>query len=510
MTVKLTPSHSDADSAFHCNSALGQVFTDAWVADEMVSVGGIELAKISSKYRVLDPACGDGKLLLSLVRGIMFTLPREKWAAAFEGIHGWDIDPLAIESCRKNLASATGRQTWDLKCCDALRAGEEGLPFEWCIANPPYIRIHNMDAVLRAFLRSTFPSCKSGMFDIYIAFIEKIAHLANRAIIICPASVRTSQASKSLRRQLVAGARICEVYDHGHKQRFADASVNTAYLVLGKNKTNTLAVYPPESPLPYICPFRHISGGEPWVTADIGRDTLTTRLRDICRISVGIATLADKVFIFPVSGDTGSGAMLVKTVAGFREIERELLKPIIKASVSSNNKRLAILCPYEVAANGEHRIIPEQSLMRLYPLAYSYLLEMRARLDTRDKGKKNPVAWYAFGRTQGLNTVHRQKLVFSPMADSGAPYYCAADAGTYYYSGYAAFPMPNMTLADIETVLTSDEFKAHLEVHCRKLSGTWTSCSKTEIQDMAVDGIVDLSVLVREPAKRFQRQQVKK
>jgi len=335
------------------------------------------------------------------------------------------------------------------------------------------------------------------MVDMYIAFIEKIESLAINAIIICPASVRTSQASRILREHLIQKARVKSVYDHGHQQRFPDASVNTAYIVIGANPDEFLTVVAPCG-TKYLSPLRNLAHGEAWVSAaaSTGKDV---RLRDVCDISVGIATLADKVYVLRPVHESSGAMVAVHTPVGIREIEGEILKPIIKASIAGEGQNFVILCPYSVSQTGKHEIIPEDVMASSFPNAYRYLCDMRVRLDKRDKGKGNPVAWYAFGRTQGLSTVSRDKIVFSPMADCGQPHFCIAPAGTYYYSGYAAFPKPNATLGDIEIILTSDGFKAHLEVHGRKMSGSWTSCSKSEIQDMPVQELIDVSAFCKQP-----------
>ena len=50
-----------------------------------------------------------------------------------------------------------------------------------------------------------------------------------------------------------------------------------------------------------------------------------------------------------------------------------------------------------------------------YPMVYQYLLSVKHELDKRDKGKPNPIGWYAFGRQQGLETSFGVKLLTSPI-----------------------------------------------------------------------------------------------
>ena len=74
-----------------------------------------------------------------------------------------------------------------------------------------------------------------------------------------------------------------------------------------------------------------------------------------------------------------------------------------------------ILFPYQKDGSDKQRIIPEETLKNDFPQTYSYLLKVKSELDRRDNGKPNAVAWYAFGRAQGLDNAFGKKIIFSPM-----------------------------------------------------------------------------------------------
>jgi hypothetical protein len=148
------------------------------------------------------------------------------------------------------------------------------------------------------------------------------------------------------------------------------------------------------------------------------QDKIGQRLGDICQISVGLTTLADGLFIFTV-GDEKDGVVEAVSKDGIAVyLEKELLKPIIKGSklkTVSDPVTEYILFPYFQDIAGKQRIIDEKTLQEKFPKTYSYLLKVKPALDRRDNGKPNAVAWYAFGRAQGLDSSFGKKIIFSPM-----------------------------------------------------------------------------------------------
>ena len=87
------------------------------------------------------------------------------------------------------------------------------------------------------------------------------------------------------------------------------------------------------------------------------------------------------------------------------------MRPIVKASIIKNSieeQHRYILFPYQ-KINEKNRLIGEEEITETYPLAHCLFRSIKDTLDKRDKGKKNPVGWYAFGRSQGLDTSFGKK-----------------------------------------------------------------------------------------------------
>lgn len=145
------------------------------------------------------------------------------------------------------------------------------------------------------------------------------------------------------------------------------------------------------------------------------QETDGIRLGELCQISVGITTLSDSLYLFSILEEDGDLVKVTSKNGTSVWIEKAILKPIIKGSKlkqSTDPITEYILFPYEKNVEDKHKIIKEERLKTDYPNAYAYLKTVKGELDKRDNGKTNPVAWYAFGRAQGLDSSFGKKDYF--------------------------------------------------------------------------------------------------
>jgi adenine-specific DNA-methyltransferase len=208
------------------------------------------------------------------------------------------------------------------------------------------------------------------------------------------------------------------------------------------------------------------------------------RLGDIADIHVGITTLADKLYIMRAPR-FAKGAAIINTPVGERRIEADMLRPIIKASVLRADlaaQERYVIFPYQ-KQNGKHAIIPEARLRRDYPLAYDYFLAVRDILAARDKGRPNPVAWFAFGRSQGLDTSFGEKILTAPM--NAAPRFIVwKDARYTFYSGYCI--KFDGDLQWLAAQLNSPEMAFYINLVSRDYQNNYKSFAKSFIADFYV------------------------
>lgn len=228
-------------------------------------------------------------------------------------------------------------------------------------------------------------------------------------------------------------------------------------------------------------------------------------------IRVGIATLRDNVYL--IDGFDQEEGMYYKLFEGTRYlIEPGITRSIykvsnIKAESSLADAKQAIIFPYtEIeqyslvdAPNKNYQIIPEHIVSQCYPQCYQYLCRCRTILDGRDKGKGNAVAWYAYGRSQGLGNNGR-KLLFPTF--SLHPKFMLEDSRqTLFCNGYAILESPQF---DLEILPKNSKFSGH-GLLCFKnqlcYRGHYKCYQKKYIQRFSVPQFTDdeLTYLKNEP-----------
>jgi len=210
-------------------------------------------------------------------------------------------------------------------------------------------------------------------------------------------------------------------------------------------------------------------------------------LKDLCEIHVGITTLCDGAYIFPIQPIDSAYVYADTKFAGRVKLERNILRPIIKGSKLKHSEQQIqeyVLFPYKKIGN-KHVIIPEEELKTHYPLSYKYLQLIKPELDKRDNGKPNPVAWYAFGRSQGLDTSFGEKIIFSPM-NCRPNFVLYKNPETTFYSGYCikhnGIPAETLILQ-----LNSERMHKYVSMSSRDFRGGWKAYNKKVIENFEVE-----------------------
>ncbi|MDE7309965.1 MAG: Eco57I restriction-modification methylase domain-containing protein [Lachnospiraceae bacterium] len=112
-------------------------------------------------------------------------------------------------------------------CCDSLKINwtEEFDvdSFSLIIGNPPYVNPHDINKETVQFLKKSFITTQSGVFNIFYAFIEKgLNYLEEDGILsfIIPNNFLTIKSASELRRLLQTRACIRRILDFGHNMLF--------------------------------------------------------------------------------------------------------------------------------------------------------------------------------------------------------------------------------------------------------------------------------------------------
>ena len=485
------------------NKEYGVVYTPKWIVDLILNN---TMRKYKMGMKVCDPSCGDGAFLVRLAERMCDKLPARDCRSALENITGFDIDKGALEECRRRLdetLKAKGKRMkikWNLRCMDAADraslAPYEGC-FDYVIGNPPYVRIQHLGKGRRERLQNDWVLARHGSTDLYIAFFEIgmfLLSCGGQLGYITPNTYAKTAAGRSLRQFILQQHAVSCLIDFGAHQVFKDATTYSLITVLNKNSNaERFALYRydgkaavSKGKVPVSC----LSVDGIWILesektlAKIERTRIRGRpLGAIADIHVGIQTLADSIFILDKKKEE-SDTVIVSGIHGVDvRIETAITRPILKASVMKNGrdiKERIIIFPY---ING--KLIAEKHLMESFPLAYKHLSQHKAGLLARDKGRFDPVRWYAFGREFGLTTTFGNKLLTSGMNKKPNFQTCPSPEYTFY-AGYCVKPKAEVDADKLMSVLNSSDMDFYIRHTSRDYQNGWKSYAKSFIQDYGI------------------------
>ncbi|MFN3637203.1 MAG: class I SAM-dependent DNA methyltransferase [Chloroherpetonaceae bacterium] len=478
---------------------LGQVYTPRFVVEKILTDIGFDNRSVLEKT-ILDPACGDGRFLTVVAEKIIELSPKEKLQENLEKIHGWDIDEKAIAYCVDNLNELIKpfdiQVNWNLQICNSLKKITEfdSPKFDFIVGNPPYIRIQHLEEAERKFIQKFYKFCKSGSTDTYIAFYELCNFLLKedgKCGLITPNTFFYSETAKFMRAYFSRKQTLIKIVNYADIQLFGNATTYSAITIFGKAFNKTFTYEQAKTPTTFeqrIINFSEIKNRKIWqLSVNPNPEQEGVKLKEICHIHVGITTLCDKAYIFPIQEiENEPDYVFARTYfKGLVKLEKSILKPIIKASKlksSADKIKEYILFPYQ-KINGRHKIIPEDVLKAKFPLAYQYLLSVKSELDKRDNGKPNPVAWYAFGRSQGLDTSFGKKILFSPM-NNKPNFILSENEESTFYSGYCI-----KYDGDYEFLLeqlNSQRLADFIAVSSRDFRGGWKAYNKKALEEFTI------------------------
>ena len=387
----------------------GVIYTPWNIVQEMVSI-----AEPSISMNIIEPSCGHGAFLI----GLLYYM-NEKHNLAGKELYSWfkekvvgvEISQNTVDELKEILSvyflkhfklSIKPTDFTNIYCHDGLTF-DNGIHFDLCIGNPPYIRAKNLEPEYLRFLKDTYKSCKKGTIDIYFAFIEKYSTSADTLVFITPNSFLTSNAGLALRNNIAD--KLTFLVDFKEKKIFKDASVYTCILKTVVVGSTAEMIY----------------GNELDKVELKNKSEIFGKLDDedglVDTVLSGIATLCDSVYIVRKNKDNKFYA--THNLQSY-EIESEIIVPYLKLTKVKSSKDISnidyMIYPY----NDDKTVIPEVELQEKFPLTYKYLLAVKERLLQRDKGKTDKYeSWYAYGRKQGLHHITEKYIIIVPQMIGG-------------------------------------------------------------------------------------------
>ena len=323
-----------------------------------------------------------------------------------------------------------------------------------------------------------------------MAYLSKTGKLSY----IVPNNFLTIKSATDLRNYIQKNRYLCSVLDFADNMVFKPVRTYNCIIVMDKSEKENFKYCVMDktdnipASLEHICydemPFEHLDKAG-WKLVDhetyINLAKIEGQFKPIKDyIRTGIATLRDEVYM--VFLDDG---VFWKEADGVKyEIEPEIVRTIYKIPELKNCKNLKdvsrhIIFPYKKGNNG-YELIDEDTMQKRYPNTYAYLKAMKSELDSRDKGKPNAVAWYAYGRTQGLSKFGR-KLLFPTFADT-PKFLSVDDDDALFCNGYGVFENDYLDLDELLPILNSKIMKYYVSNTSYAIEGGYYCYQKKYIE----------------------------
>lgn len=399
----------------------GAVFTRPEVVDFMLDLNGYSVDQPLWRMRVLEPSFGGGEFLLRAVGRLLEAARNARvsfgnlveaiWAVE---LHQDTFDQTREELCRLfhagNVPSDVAAMLVDswLKNADFLLEPIPG-DFDFVVGNPPYVRQELIPADLLAEYRARFATLYDRA-DLYVPFMEKSLGLlkdGGKMAFICSDRWMKNRYGGPLRRLISSGFSLRYYVDMVGTAAFqTEVTAYPAITVIqrGKSDAKPLLAHRPEVSREVLRQLHRIftgpasahngtvsmlasvpRGDEPWLLESDAQPSLdlVRRLEAAfptleetgCRVGIGVATGADRVYIAPYEA---------LDVEDARKLPLVTTKDLMDGDV--HWKGLGVVNPFE-----EDGTLAD---FAAYPRFARYLETHRAVLQKRHCAQRANGSWY--------------------------------------------------------------------------------------------------------------------
>lgn len=391
----------------------GQVFTKPHIVELMLDLAGYTGQR---SVKLLDPGCGAGAFMVAgAVRLIRASGVPKMFDEVADCICGVEKDSQAAGQCREQLTTVLTSEGVSPKLARRLAEHwviqddflERDLPkFDLVVGNPPYVR---QEAIPKAKLeqyREDF-NCFYDRADLYVAFFEKGLKLLadeGRLAFICPDRFVKNNYGRKLRAFIAEKFAVEHVVDLAQASPFEqDVTCYPGIFVLKRgartrhvdyfrltNATEKECDYVRRKKTNGVVTYHRydswFEGEQQWSIESPKHLDLLRRLETECvalgnadsgcRVGIGVATGADKVFIVDKSTD---------------DVERELLMPLVTTKdIASGEVQWGGRCVINPFVGDTTELID----LKKFPKARAHFLNARKLVEGRNVAKRNQTRWY--------------------------------------------------------------------------------------------------------------------
>ena len=490
----------DAAIASLSNSSIakrGAVYTRREVVDFILDLVGYTADQPLHLARVLEPSMGHGDFLLPVIDRLLRAYEREVVdrcnvvADLSNCIVAVELHRPSYEKTRtvvlRELKARGLTETQSCSLCSCwLRHGDFLLlPFEsnftHVIGNPPYVRQELIPELLMAEYRRRF-STIFDRADLYVPFIEKsLLLLAPGGCLgfICADRWIKNRYGGPLRQLVAEKFRLKCFVDMGDTNAFlSEVSAYPAIVVIDRHKPGAtrIASHPTIDPKSLralakamtqprlgktkrVTEVAHLAqGSEPWMLEASQQLSLLRRLEATyptleetrCKVRIGVATGADKVFIAPFEQ---------LDVEPDRKLPIVMTRDILDGSVKWRG--LGVLNPF--GADGKLVSLND------YPKLATYLKTHGTTIKSRHVSKKNPHSWYRTIDRIYSDLTYVPKLLIPDI--KGTPHIVYEEGKLYPHHNLYFITSNKWDLHALQAVLLSDVTRMFITLYSTKMRG---------------------------------------
>jgi type I restriction-modification system DNA methylase subunit len=499
----IEPSERKLNGAYYTPSFLAEYITEK---------------AINGDAKVCDPACGSGAFLVCAVRRLRKITNRPIVKIIEDNIFGYDVLDSSIRRCKiilSILAVENGEDKaqidFNLYCVDSLgfdwkrnhtKIFDKG-GFDAVIGNPPYVRSKNLPENVRKNIQGNWETGGCGNVDLFIPFVELGINLVNNKGLVgyvLPNGYINSFSGINLRAWLQKNSYVKEIIDFNHLQLFQDATTYTCISLFDKKPKdnfkyvliNDLKNKPLDKLQFHRIEFKKLNArgwrllpSNDW--ENIRKiETVGQQLEKVAKIKTGIATLRN--YLYVLVNPQRNGKFFLKNHNGKEyKIEKDITRECIHAGTAKTTEQIdseqrRIIFPYK-RINGKYTVIPEGEVKKKYPQCYNYFLAVKDDLQKRDKGKKKYETWYAYGRTQGLETFSGRKIVV-PTISNKPRFVISNKNNALIYAGYGIYFDGNLDV--LAKLLNSKVMWYYITKTSKRYASGYMSFAKNFIKKFSI------------------------
>jgi hypothetical protein len=476
----------------------GAVFTKRPIVDFILDLAGYVTTAELLGLRILEPSFGNGDFLFPIVDRLLGTIPLDtrkdptlvaRLAACIRGVelHQETFADTQRKLIAKLIDSGFRKADSEDLARSWLRAGdflltEFDASFDMVVGNPPYLRLERIPEALLLEYRKRF-STLYDRADLYIPFIEHSLNQVSsggKLCFICADRWMKNRYGGPLRKmvaesfKLTAYASITGVNAFqqevtaypaitlisreasGPTRVASIKSIDTITLgKLAKQLTSKRFTQPSED----LQQLENVTkGSAPWLLESSTNLDVVRRLEALyptleeagCKVGIGVATGADKVYIGPYDS---------LDVEEARKLPLAMTKDIASGVVDWRG--FGVVNPYEV--DGTLASLDD------YPRFKKYLLERKSQITARHVAKKTPISWYRTIDRIHPDLARTPKLLIPDIKGEANVVY---ESGTLYpHHNLYYITAQDWDLHALKTVLSSGIARLFVATYTTKMRG---------------------------------------